>query len=131
MKVCTKCKTLKDISLFPKNEKMNDGSSSWCRACFREYHRGYEKKMRATKSPTFLRKKAAAAERARTRHPLRAKAREALRMAISRGDIEKKGICEKCHAQPTECHHEDYNKPLEIIELCKRCHAKIHYPINQ
>ncbi|MHC4647806.1 MAG: hypothetical protein ACYTBJ_20275 [Planctomycetota bacterium] len=34
--------------------------------------------------------------------------------------------CEKCGAEPTEAHHEDYSKPLEVIWLCPRCHKREH-----
>ena len=42
--------------------------------------------------------------------------------------LKKKNICETCGASPTQCHHEDYNKPLEYIELCIECHNKLHNP---
>jgi hypothetical protein len=40
----------------------------------------------------------------------------------------KKDFCEDCGVK--EClqmHHEDYTKPLEVITLCSRCHAKLKY----
>ena len=45
--------------------------------------------------------------------------------AILRGDIERKP-CEICGAEPTEAHHDDYNKPLEVRWLCRECHSKWH-----
>lgn len=36
-------------------------------------------------------------------------------------------ICQHCeHHIATEKHHEDYDKPLEIEFLCRKCHLKIH-----
>jgi hypothetical protein len=33
--------------------------------------------------------------------------------------------CEKCSSSKNLVrHHPDYNKPLEIITLCRKCHAK-------
>ena len=34
--------------------------------------------------------------------------------------------CEKCKIKKaTERHHEDYNKPLEVMLVCKKCHIKL------
>jgi hypothetical protein len=34
-KICTKCKSEKDLDLFSAREKSKDGRASWCRACFK------------------------------------------------------------------------------------------------
>lgn len=35
--------------------------------------------------------------------------------------------CSKCGAiGPVDGHHEDYSKPLEVLWLCRPCHANIH-----
>lgn len=39
--------------------------------------------------------------------------------------IPKNQICEECKIKKaTEKHHEDYDKPLEIKFLCRKCHNK-------
>lgn len=38
--------------------------------------------------------------------------------------------CVKCGVEKAEAHHEDYNKPLDIIWLCKDCHMARHVEIN-
>ena len=41
--------------------------------------------------------------------------------------IPKNQLCEICNKNlATERHHEDYNKPLKIIFLCKLCHIYLH-----
>jgi ribosomal protein S27AE len=45
--------------------------------------------------------------------------------AISRGKLVKEK-CEVCGAEKTQAHHDDYNKPLEIRWLCKKCHTEWH-----
>jgi len=45
---------------------------------------------------------------------------------ISKGVISKRNSCEICHTSPTECHHDNYTKPLEFIELCVKCHRTLH-----
>jgi hypothetical protein len=34
--------------------------------------------------------------------------------------------CAHCGAEPAEKHHPDYNKPLEVVWLCRRCHQRLH-----
>jgi hypothetical protein len=41
--------------------------------------------------------------------------------------IPKGKLCQLCKQnEAKEKHHEDYNKPLEVLFLCLRCHKKIH-----
>ena len=36
-------------------------------------------------------------------------------------------LCEDCNVKPAiHRHHEDYNKPLEVVCLCAECHVKRH-----
>ena len=36
--------------------------------------------------------------------------------------------CEICHIlQAQERHHHDYNKPLDVIYVCRGCHQKLHH----
>lgn len=54
--------------------------------------------------------------------------------AIQRGIIERKTHCENCGSSETnkdgrsnvEAHHDDYNKPLEVRWLCRKCHFEWH-----
>lgn len=56
---------------------------------------------------------------------LRRRARYALNHAIRDGKIIKK-TCEKCGNEKSEAHHEDYNKPLEVVWLCFKHHRELH-----
>lgn len=53
------------------------------------------------------------------------RARAALRYAVRQGKI-KRGACVICHKKAVDGHHDDYSKPLEVIWLCRQCHAKFH-----
>jgi len=63
--------------------------------------------------------------RANNRH--KSNAWSAVGNALIRGDLIKPVICEKCNCKDIlHAHHEDYNKPLEIVWVCHSCHMKIH-----
>lgn len=37
------------------------------------------------------------------------------------------GICVICHrGGPIHRHHQDYDKPLEVLSVCASCHKRIH-----
>lgn len=52
-------------------------------------------------------------------------ARSLANVALSRGII-KRLACIKCGELKAEMHHEDYDKPLEVIWLCFRHHTELH-----
>lgn len=45
--------------------------------------------------------------------------------AIQSGRIAKDS-CEICGAEKAEAHHDDYNYPLRVRWLCKKCHVEWH-----
>lgn len=54
-------------------------------------------------------------------------ARKILNLAIKSGMMVRPNNCSICRLQiMVEGHHEDYNKPLDIIWVCKNCHWEIH-----
>ena len=56
---------------------------------------------------------------------LKANARSYLNTYVNRGLINKEP-CSKCNNPIAEAHHEDYNKPLEVIWFCRECHLEYH-----
>lgn len=61
-------------------------------------------------------------------------AQNMLEYALRKGMVERKKECEACGDSGTfkdgrnkvQGHHSDYNKPLEVIWLCQRCHHEWH-----
>lgn len=52
-------------------------------------------------------------------------ARSYLRLSIKRGVIKKERCC-ICGNEHVEAHHEDYDKPLEVIWYCRKHHIQYH-----
>ena len=63
------------------------------------------------------------------RYPQKEKARKAVRQAVRSGRLYKPYNCSECKKtfskNKIEGHHEDYDKPLEVRWLCRRCHKKL------
>jgi hypothetical protein len=53
------------------------------------------------------------------------KARRAVRTAIASGRLVRIP-CESCGCEPTQAHHDDYSKPLDVRWLCPPCH-RVHH----
>jgi len=48
--------------------------------------------------------------------------------ALKDGIITRPSICELCHSCGRIIgHHEDYNKPIDVLWLCDSCHKKVHH----
>jgi hypothetical protein len=62
------------------------------------------------------------------------RAQNLLERALEKGVVQKKHACETCGKSPVfrdgrsgiQAHHCDYNKPLEVMWLCQRCHHEWH-----
>lgn len=64
----------------------------------------------------------------RKNNPLKISAQQKCRRAIKQGVIIRPDKCSNCEVfcKP-DAHHEDYNRPLEVIWICKKCHVHIHH----
>lgn len=53
--------------------------------------------------------------------------RKKVQRAVKSGRLARPDKCSKCQ---TECvphgHHEDYDRPLDVVWLCEPCHAAVH-----
>lgn len=61
----------------------------------------------------------------RAAHPKRVWAHKALHSGIRRGLVERQP-CEVCGSEPTDAHHDDYDRPLTVRWLCRRHHKAAH-----
>lgn len=58
-------------------------------------------------------------------HPKARWAHIALASGLRRGLLERQP-CEHCGAEPADGHHPDYDRPLAVVWLCRRCHLAVH-----
>ncbi len=57
----------------------------------------------------------------------RYRARYLVHNAIRDGKLERSIFCEECGLPAdTQGHHEDYNQPLNVDWLCRKCHTELH-----
>ena len=103
-KECSKCGEIKNLSEFNPRPDRTTGYRSECKQC---QYAGHMKRYYQCK--------------------YKAKAKEKAAWAYRTGDIQKPLYCEDCHEdKPLDKHHTDYNKPLEVIWLCKKHHKGYH-----
>ena len=138
-KECFKCKTVKPIEGFYKHSKMLDGHVNKCKECnkndvtanrnknlerVREYDRARGKKPERIKLVTEI-TRAWRAEDAR-----RSVAHSRVSRAIRNGTLARQP-CVKCGEVKSLAHHEDYDKPLEVMWLCQPCHKQRHKELRK
>jgi hypothetical protein len=138
-KECFKCNTVKPLSEFYKHSQMADGHVNKCKEC----NKNDVNKHRAN---NLERIRAYDRERGKLAHRLqlaaevtRAWRAEDKRRNIAHGMVAraiKNGIlirqpCIRCGAEKSEGHHEDYDKPLEVMWLCTPCHKQRHKELKQ
>lgn len=90
-----------------------------------EWHREYNAKYFS--DPDVMAKRAKL-EREYSKKPnvrVKQMARRVTRNAIRRGELNRLP-CEVCNTLPTDAHHDDYEKPLDVRWLCRKHHSEHH-----
>lgn len=64
-------------------------------------------------------------QRWRKRNPKSYIAHLAVGAALRHGVIEQQP-CEQCGANKSEAHHPDYERPYDVVWLCRKCHKAAH-----
>jgi len=133
-KNCFKCNTVKPLEDFYKHSKMLDGHVNKCKECNKndvtanrnkniESVRAYDKAR--SKEPERI-KAATEINRAWRAEDLRRQvAHSRVARAVRNGGLVRQPCC-RCGEAKTVAHHEDYDKPLEVIWLCQPCHKQRH-----
>lgn len=138
-KECFKCKFVKPLDEFYKHSKMADGHLNKCKDCAKndvskhrsenlEKIREYDRARGRTPKRIKLSKEVAKAWRKEDAR--RVRAHSAVARAIRKGSLIR-CPCERCENPKSVAHHEDYDKPLEVMWLCDPCHKQRHKELKQ
>ena len=133
-KKCFKCEKVKRLSEFYTHPQTEDGYLGKCKKCTKkdvkqnrkenpEYYRQYERSRNLTSTRKEQHKKSQQKHRAKYSNKYRA--RTAVGNALRDGRLQK-GICVICGSENVEAHHDDYDKPLEVVWVCFKHHREIH-----
>ena len=139
LKECFKCKSVKPLDEFYKHSRMADGHLNKCKDCTKndvskhrsenlEKIRAYDRDRGKTPKRVKLSKEVTKAWRKEDAR--RVRAHNAVARAIRKGSLIR-CPCERCENPKSVAHHEDYDKPLEVMWLCDPCHKQRHKELKQ
>lgn len=99
MQICAICGKEKTPEMFENIYRFKNAKELRCNECMSEYRKKYQKK------ECYL----------------------VMLRAFTSGKLTRPDNCSMCKKKCVpDAHHEDYDKPIEVIFLCKRCHYDIH-----
>ena len=133
LKTCFKCKTKKSISEFYKHPETSDGHLGKCKNCTKldakenrkNNHRVQEYDRERSKTSERKEYALESQRNRRKKNPEKHRAYLIVKRAILSGKIDKFS-CRICKDKKSQAHHEDYNKPLDVIWLCQKHHDIRH-----
>lgn len=138
-KECFKCKAVKPLNEFYKHSRMADGHLNKCKECTKNdvsKHRDQNlEKIRAYdrargKIPERIKANTEITRAWRTEDARRSRAHTAVARAIRCGELVRQP-CSRCNEPKSVAHHEDYDKPLEVVWLCQPCHKQRHKELKE
>lgn len=122
---CTSCKTIKDLMPGPY-AKVKGNSYYLCRSCNTARFQKYRKSEKGAENT-----KRAAAKQRKYAHK-KYLARNAVNEAIRAGNIIRPDECPNCDTITTvHAHHPNYDEPLNVRWLCRKCHIALHRTISK
>jgi hypothetical protein len=138
-KECFKCKTVKPLEEFYKHTAMGDGHLNKCKECAKkdvskhrldniERIRSYDKQR--ANLPHRKELQYHITKKWRNEDKRRVIAHNAVARAIKKGLLIG-APCVRCGNIKSLAHHEDYDKPLDVMWLCEPCHKQRHKELKE
>lgn len=138
-KECFKCGAVKPLTEFYKHKAMADGHLNKCKECTKKdanEHRNnnidkireYDRRRGKLAHRLALRTEVNRAWRAEDTR--RQRSHKAVGNAIKNGTLVRLP-CERCGNEKSLAHHEDYDKPLDVMWLCQPCHKQRHKELKE
>lgn len=148
MKKCSKCHVIKPFQDFDDRAGSKDGKRGQCKACLRARLRDTYRRNPEPKLTRQRERRQCDTERVRdverrsygrhrserrqsnqqwnARNDAGYRAHIALNNAVALGKIARPSTCEKCgKVGHVDGHHADYDKPLDVVWLCRSCHVRL------
>lgn len=147
-KKCSECQKTKPVTDFHWKSKKDGWRRSMCKPCcaihrqtpeYKALHKERNRRYRLTtkgrartrEGNTRYRKTEKfkkAVQKYRDKFPERRSAQVKLQNAVAGGKVVRPDSCLVC---ATKCipegHHHDYDKPFDVIWVCKKCHTDFHW----
>jgi len=121
MKICSKCKELREYSEFALDRSIKSGLRNTCKPCSNIYRKSRQKRYRKY-------------DRNRKKNP-NAKVKAWCRSQVltaKRNGLLVVQPCEVCGSTTrVQGHHDNYFLPLKVNWLCQTHHAQRHYELEQ
>ena len=139
MKECFKCKLQKQVSEFYVHKQMADGYLNKCKECTKndsssnraknlERIRAYDRFRGSLRSALNKKKRLPIPAEWKVPDKVKKHANQTLSNAIRARKVVPWPVCAipECTGKP-EAHHPDYSRPLDVVWLCKKHHARAHH----
>ncbi len=114
-RMCPVCKRELTAASFNRDASKPSGRQSLCRRCHKARRSMYQAKD-AERHAAW-----------RVFNGFKKFAHRAVAKALESGALVKPDACMQCGSgKRLDAHHVDYEKPMEVLFLCRPCHAAIH-----
>lgn len=137
-KTCFKCLEQLPLNMFYRHVGMADGHLNKCKNCAKRdvstnyrdnfaHYKLYE--VERNKRPKRKEDRTKRTVKFRKENPEKYAAHTLVNNAVRDGKLGKLP-CEVCGAVDSHGHHDDYNKPLDVVWLCPKHHVERHRKYN-